>query len=196
MAGPGTDWTLAGPDRGLRAATHNFSGNRRTTAERILAVAAMLVTALVALAAGMMADRDLAVWQFAVLMLLAIDLGGGVFVNASAAAKRWYHRAGVPGWHHWAFVAVHLHPFLVAWLFPEAGWRWAACLYTATVIAAAAVLCVPLYLRRPVAMALAALILAVLPLAAAVPLHLAWIAPVFVIKLLIAHLLHEEPYAP
>lgn len=195
MTRPQADWTLAGPERGLRAAARNFSGNRRTRAERVLAVAAMLGTALVALAAATIGAPDLAVWQLAVLMLLAVDLGGGVFVNASAAAKRWYHRPGVPGWHHWAFVAAHLHPFLVAWLFPEAGWRWAACLYAATVMAAAVVLGAPLYLRRPVALTLAALILAALPLAAPVPLHLAWIAPVFVIKLLIAHSLHEEPYA-
>ncbi len=192
---PESDWRIEGSERGIAAWLRNFSGNRRTRAERRLALIASAAAPVIALAAILMEGRGLAAWQIALLMVLAVDLGGGVFVNASAAAKRWYHRAGARDWHHFAFVALHLHPFAVAWALPEIGWTWAAYLYAATVAASGVVLAMPLYLRRPAALLLAAIVLAAMPLVAPVALIGAWIAPFFVLKLLVAHIVHEEPYA-
>lgn len=192
---PEPDWRLDGETSGLRAFFANFSGNRRSRWERRGAVLASAAAPALAIAAIVAAGADLAAWQIALLMVLAVDLGGGVFVNASAAAKRWYHRAGARDWHHAAFVAAHLHPFAVAWALPGVDWAWAAALYGGTMLAALAVLACPPYLRRPVALTLAALVLAVLPLAAPAPVLIVWFAPFFVLKLLVAHILHEEPYA-
>ncbi|MGD1933042.1 MAG: hypothetical protein ACFB0Z_00805 [Candidatus Phaeomarinobacter sp.] len=192
---PQSDWDVEGPTSGFAAFMRNFSGNRRTTLERRAAFAAMTATPALALAAILIEGQALAIWQIVVLMALAVDLGGGVFVNATAAAKRWFHRIGARDWHHLAFVLLHIHPLLIAWLLPEFGWVWAAYLYAATVTSTVIVLACPLYLRRPMALTAAAFVLAVAPLLAGTPLLLAWIAPFYVLKLLVAHIVHEEPYA-
>jgi len=192
---PESDWNIDGTTSGIAAFMRNFSGNRRTLLERRAALIVMTAAPALALAAVLLEGRALATWQITVLMVLAVDLGGGVFVNATAAAKRWYHRMGARDWHHLAFVLVHIHPVLVAWAFPEFGWVWAVYLYAATVLSAIIVLACPHYLRRPVALTLAALVLAGAPFVASTPMFLAWIAPFYVLKLLVAHIVHEEPYA-
>lgn len=192
---PPSDWNIEGATSGFVAFMRNFSGNRRTRTERRIALAVSAFAPAVALAAVLVEGRALAAWQIIVLMVLAVDLGGGVFVNATAAAKRWYHRAGTQDWHHFVFVVLHIHPLLIAWAFPESGWMWAAFLYAATVGSTIMVLACPLYLRRPVALTAAAFVLAIAPLVASTPLLLAWIAPFYVVKLLVAHIVHEEPYA-
>jgi len=192
---PESDWSIEGAASGIQAFLRNFSGNRRTLLERRAALVVMTAAPALALAALLLEGRALATWQIVVLMVLAVDLGGGVFVNATAAAKRWYHRMGARDWHHLVFVLTHVHPFFVAWMLPEFGWAWAAYLYAATVLSTVVVLACPPYLRRPVALTLAAFVLAGAPMVASTPLLLAWIAPFFVLKLLVAHIVHEEPYA-
>ncbi len=192
---PPSDWNIEGAASGFVAFMRNFSGNRRTRMERHIALAVSAFAPALALAAVLVEGRALAAWQIIVLMVLAVDLGGGVFVNATAAAKRWYHRAGARDWHHLVFVVLHIHPLLIAWAFPESGWMWAAFLYAATVGSTIMALACPLYLRRPVALTAAAFVLAIAPLVASTPLLLAWIAPFYVVKLLVAHIVHEEPYA-
>lgn len=192
---PDSDWKVEGATTGFAAFMRNFSGNRRTALERRAALAVMTAAPLLALVAILVEGRSLAMWQIVLLMVLAVDLGGGVFVNATAAAKRWYHRMGARDWHHLTFVLLHVHPLLVAWLFPESGWAWAAYLYGATVLSTMVVLACPHYVRRPVALTAAAFVLAGAPLVTSAPLLLAWIAPFYVLKLLVAHIVHEEPYA-
>lgn len=190
-----SDWNIEGATSGIVAFMRNFSGNRRTLLERRAALVVMAAAPALALAALLVEGRALATWQIVALMVLAVDLGGGVFVNATAAAKRWYHRASARDWHHLAFVLLHIHPLLVAWAIPESGWMWAAYLYAATVTSTVIVLACPHYLRRPVALTAAAFVLAAAPLVASTSLLLAWIAPFYVVKLLVAHIVHEEPYA-
>jgi hypothetical protein len=134
--------------------------------------------------------------QIGVVALLAFDLSGGVITNATSAAKRWYHRQGQGLRQHLAFVLPHgVHLALLAWLFPALGWIFALLCYLYLVTATIAVLRAPLYLQRPVAL-IAYVGALLLNLVLAPPPALAWIAPLFFLKLLVAHLLTEAPFQP
>lgn len=127
--------------------------------------------------------------QLGVAGLLAFDLFGGVAVNASGAARRFYHRPGRGARDHLAFVAAHtLHVLLVAWLFRASDWGWAAGHSAVLLTAAAGVLLTPRPHRRAVAMlAFAAVVLVLAPLSPTPGME--WFVPVLLLKLLLAYLL-------
>lgn len=78
---------------------------------------------------------------------------------------------------------------------PDATWRWALAWYVALLLSTAAVVTAPLYLRRPLGFAAFTLTLIAAPIVAA-PDGLAWLGPVLLLKLAVAHALREEPYRP
>ncbi|MFC8191656.1 hypothetical protein ACFUMH_08335 [Cellulomonas sp. NPDC057328] len=189
------DWRApAGrPDWLLGAGT--TPGERAT-----VAVATAAGTAGVVAAA---ATTSWAPWQWAVVLVLAVDVVGGVTANALSTAKRQYHGPRDAGAGRGArllrsspaFTAAHVHPLVLALLLPGAGWGWATFWYAGCLASVLAVHAVPLHLRRPVAFgALATLLVAAGPVGA--PAGLAWFGPVLAVKLVAAHAVREEPYRP
>ncbi|MFC4373187.1 hypothetical protein ACFO5K_03650 [Nocardia halotolerans] len=144
--------------------------------------------ALGAATAGVLA-RDESALVIVVVALVGFDLFGGAVVNATAAAKRWFHRPGRGTRHHLAFVAVHVQPFLLALVVPGFGWVAAAAVYTIMLAAAVAVTSAPPHLRTPVAFAAAVFGVVITTAVLTVPAFLLWFGPVLLIKLLLAHLL-------
>ena len=136
-------------------------------------------------------------WQLGLITLLGFDLVGGVLTNATAAAKRWYHRPG-QGWRqHMGFVCVHLlHVGLVALLLRGGDWLFWAGVSSYLLLAAGLILASPLYLQRPVALGLYGLaLLSDRYLFLPTP-GLEWFLPLSFLKLLVSHLLHETAYQP
>jgi hypothetical protein len=133
--------------------------------------------------------------QLIIVGFLVLDMVGGVITNATSAAKRWYHREGQGLNAHMMFVLLHiLQPTLVMVFFDRWNWQFVAGTFGYVVIAALLILATPLYLQRPLALLLTAggimLGLYVLP----VPQYFDWFVPLYFIKLLVSHLLREEPY--
>jgi len=137
-------------------------------------------------------------WHWLLVVGLAADLVGGVVANSLAPAKRLYHQPLADGhsraeWilrNRLAFTALHVHPFLVAALFPGAGWAWAAGWYAAVLLGVGLVLAMPLQLKRPAGMGTAALA-ALAAGAADGPAGMDWLGPVLVLKLVVAHAVPE-----
>lgn len=127
-----------------------------------------------------------------VLAALGFDLAGGVVVNATPAAGRRFHHG--PGWRRRAvlFVAAHVHPFIVAAFFPSQTWWSSAALYAGLVLSVLLIATAPLPLRRPTAFACAAAMITWAVVTGPVDDALSWIAPLLVIKLLLAHLLTDS----
>ena len=192
-----TDWWLPQPREGLIGQLDRLIGPGATNAELCL----QLIPAVIAAVAAPIYASTLPVQetplQLGLIAVLAFDLVGGVLTNATAAAKRWYHRPGQEWRQHLAFVVVHvLHIFLVAWLFR--GGDWGFLLGVSGYLLGAAVVIVrsPLYLQRPIAVGLYGIALLgdcylVLPTPG-----LEWFLPLFFLKLLVSHLLKEKPYSP
>lgn len=144
-----------------------------------------------ALAAGAAAADRMPGLAVAVVAVVAFDQFGGAVVNATATAKCRFHRPGRTRRHHFAFVAGHVQPFLLALVVPGFGWGAAGLVYGLAICGAALVLAVPAHVRRPVAFAVAVLATGAVAAFATVPAVLQWFAPVLLVKLLPAHLLPE-----
>lgn len=192
-------WTPPTPRAGLAGAWDKFIGPGATQAELWLQLLGGLgLTAVLALT--ILSQRHALNWntgQWIIFLLLAFDLSGGILTNATATAKRWYHRPGQRAIDHFGFVAVHgVHLALIAWLFRDGDWLFFAIYYGYLLGATAVILRTPLYLKRPLTLLLYSGILLlnssyILPAPG-----FGWFIPFFYLKLLVAHLLPEAPFQP
>ncbi len=190
-------WNPPPPRTGWNGAWDRLIGPGATRAELWLQLVGAVGLAVALLAVAVRAaTTPLTMLQLGVLALLAFDLSGGIITNATSTSKRWYHREGQRWPQHLAFVLPHgVHLAVLVWLFPALGWSFALLSYLYLIAVTFIIVFVPLYLQRPVALMayvgalLLNLLLAPLP-------ELAWVLPVFFLKLLVAHLLKEAPYRP
>jgi hypothetical protein len=174
------------PRAGFLSRWDTLIGPGSTAAEQWL----ILGTALAGAAVAVWAGRGLG-WtaaQWAVVVIIALDLFGGVPGNATISSRRWYHRPGRRPQDHFIFVAVHLFHLIPVVLFFDTGWLWVAGAYGYLLTLAVVILAVPSYLRGAVALVatMGGVLLALYALPA-VP-GLEWLLPVFYLKLLAGHL--------
>lgn len=194
---PHINWNYPTPKVGWQGEIDKFIGPGSTSAELWLQT---FFTLSFGLFVPLYAWFNQLTWtaiQFIFATLLALDMAGGIVTNATSSAKRWYHRPEQTTRDHLLFVAVHiLHLFLVAWLFRAGDWLFAGILTLYLLGATLLILKTPLYLQRPMAYGLFALSLLFnfyffTPISG-----LEWFVPFLFFKLLVSHLLREEPYRP
>ncbi len=190
---PKVAWEPKEPKNGFE----KFVGPGATRAELLLQfVPAFLAPVLViwhALSSGV----GWGIAHYIVAALLAVDMVGGVLTNATAAAKRWYHREGQGFRQHYGFVMIHaLQLGLVAFLFRDLDWLFFVVFYTYLLVTAALLLRAPLYLQRPLALLLLLIAIALDQYGFSPTPGFEWFVPVFFLKLLVSHLLKEAPYEP
>jgi hypothetical protein len=188
------DWSYPPPRKGLFGVLDQILGPGATPAEVGLQMLISLVAMVAVVVYAFLSHLGWNWLQYLIAAVIAFDIAGGVFTNATSAAKRWYHRPGQGFWQHLEFTAIHIHPFIIAWLFLGMDWSYGLIVYGYLLIATLVILLVPQYLQRPVAMAAYAggllVALYVVPL---IP-GLEWFVPFFYLKLLVSHLVKEEPY--
>jgi hypothetical protein len=132
-------------------------------------------------------------WMIAIAVLLGFDLGGGVVTNATASAKRWFHRDGQGFAQHLGFIAVHvLHLAVIAFVVLPASWHYFLAASGMLLGGAVIILLAPSALIRPVALALFAVVLVVHRGVLPIPPGFEWFTPVFFLKLFVSHLVPEE----
>lgn len=186
------------PRTGWRGEFDKFIGPGATSAELILQFGTASIIGLFCFLIYLHHNPD-SPWKLnAVVLLLGIDLVGGVVTNSTSAAKRWYHRAGQGFRQHMTFIAIHaLQIFLVACLFTDNSLLYFGVVYSLLLLSSVLVLTVPLYLQRPVAMSIVA---GFIPFSMSnlVPktLGLDWFIPLLFLKLLVAHLTFETAFQP
>lgn len=193
------EWIPPKPRPGLAGEWDKFIGPGATNAELWLQwVGALGLTAVLTLInLNQRTALNWSTWQWLIFLLFAFDLSGGIVTNATATAKRWYHRAGQRFMDHFGFVAIHgLHLALVAWLFRDGDWLYFAVYYGWLLAGTAVLLRTPLYLKRPLAMLLYSITLLLNTNFIQPTAGLAWLIPFFFLKLLVAHLLPEAPFHP
>ena len=189
-------WAPPEPRSGLAGAWDKFVGPGQTTAEFWLGMIPGFLAGIAAPAYALYNQLGWSTVQLIIAALFAFDLTGGVIVNASSSAKRWYHRPGQDIKHLLGFTAVHIHPLLIAWLWRGSDWAYFGTTYGYLLLAALLILKMPLYLQRPFAMLLylGGLLLSLYILAPTAGLE--WFLPFFYLKLLVCHLLKEAPFRP
>ncbi|MBD1942554.1 hypothetical protein H6F50_09325 [Coleofasciculus sp. FACHB-712] len=169
-------------------------GPGATPAENILILTSAFVGA--ALAAFRLWLLGFGFLPIAVGAIIGFDIIGGAVCNATDTTKRWYHRPEVNSVEHITFILPHLlHIALAAWFFRVGvGFDWnyftsvSACLLLATAV----VLAVPVYLKRPLAVGLYLIAVAIGLYKVGFTPGLEWFIPALFLKLLIGHLVPER----
>lgn len=180
-----------------------FMGADATLAEKALISCAAVAAPVLLYMLAWKGQVDWALWQWALAVLFAIDIAGGVVATASSAQKRLSFSPPNPvdGWavrlvkrHPLLFPLAHIHPFLLAWAF-GGGAVYGVVWYATPVLSHMLIHRLPLYLRRPVALGLVAAAFLVSLYGVEAPRGFEWFAPLFMLKLVSGHALREEPYA-
>lgn len=134
--------------------------------------------------------------QYILAFFIALDIVGGAVTMAAQPGKRWYHRPGQGAKQHLGFILMHVHPFLVAWLFApqDQGMLWGYALtgYIYLLLAAPVILFAPVPLKRPLSAAFIAGGCLLNGLVVTPPPGFVWFLPVFYLKLLMSHLVPEK----
>lgn len=191
------DWQIPAARAGYKGKLDKLIGPGATRAEK------NVQTYIPFIAAGILAfcvyqtGIDWSWVQYLVAILLTVDMLGGVITNATSSAKRWFHREGEGFKQHMSFISIHFIQLTIfSYFFLEFDLWWIASAGAYMLLASAAILLTPLYLQRPIALTLysGSLILSLYVFETAVGLE--WFLPVFYLKLLISHILREEPYRP
>lgn len=191
-------WEPPTPREGWRGSLDRFFGPGTTPTEYLLqgAVIAVLTALIVALTlrAG---SLELTWRQWLVLLVMAIEITGGIVTNATSPAKRWYHREALGFGDQLGFVALHgVHLVLFTLVLGGMGWGATALCYGLLLATAAVLLRVPLYLQRPLALSLYAGLLLLSFVLVPPASGFAWFLPFFFLKLEVSHLVREAPFRP
>ena len=191
------DWTIPELRAGWRGQIDKLIGPGATKAELNLQLYVPLLAVAIVIAIGLTNDYEWTWGQYTVAGFIALDMVGGIATNLTSAAKRWNFREGNGFNAHMTFIGIHiLQLLLVSYFFLDLDLTWVAINYLFLMVSCALILKTPLYLQRAVSgMAfVTAVILSLYILEA--PLHLEWFLPLFYYKLLVSHVVREEPYSP
>jgi len=191
------NWNFPPPKSGFLGLLDQLIGPDATRTEVALQLIVSVLAAILAPLYASQVVEDWSLLQHIICSVLAFDIGGGIITNATSSAKRWYHRPGQGFIQHFGFVLLHLlHLFLVSYLYLALNIGWILIAGGYLLFSAVVILLVPLYLQRPIGMLTYACGLLSALYGLSQPLGLEWFLPLFYLKLLVSHLLKEEPYRP
>jgi cell division protein FtsW (lipid II flippase) len=191
------DWTIPELRTGWRGQIDKIIGPGATKAEINLQLYLPLLAVVAVLSIGVFNNYNWTWGQYAISAFIVLDMVGGIATNLTSTAKRWNFREGNGFKEHMIFISIHIiQLLLVSYFFLDFDLAWAFQNYAFLLLAGIIILKTPLYLQRAVSgMAfVVALILSMYVFAA--PLHLEWFLPLFYYKLLVSHVVREEPYSP
>lgn len=140
--------------------------------------------------------------QIVVAAVLTLDMIGGVLSNSLGSMKRFLHTdqsleltmLGKLVGSKFLFPAIHFQLFAVPLCF-DITWSYAFFWYAMMMGSIVFLHFVPMYLHRPIALLIVMLSIVLATLIPA-PVGLEWLAPIFMIKLVLSHGVREEPYRP
>ena len=190
------DWTTPELRTGWRGQIDKIIGPGATKAEINLQLYVPLLAVVTVIAISIFNNYDWTWGQYTVAALIALDMVGGIATNLTSAAKRWNFREGNGFKAHMTFISIHIiQLLLVSYFFLDFDLAWVILNYVFLMLVCVFILKTPMYLQRAVSgMAFViALILSMYIFAA--PLHLEWFLPLFYYKLLVSHVVREEPYS-
>lgn len=191
------DWNVPAVRSGFFGQIDKLIGPGATKAEKNLQLYIPFGAAILLVFYGYIAQYDWSWSQSLIAGLLTVDIIGGIITNATSSAKRWFHREGQGFKQHMSFILTHFTQLsLFSYVFMEFDLMWIAMAGGFMLLACAVILKTPLYLQRPVALMLYSLSMIVVINSFDAPQGLEWFLPLFYLKLLISHVLREEPYRP
>jgi len=126
--------------------------------------------------------------QHIVAAILVIEVCGGAIVFNTPQAKLWIHREGRGFWHFLVFNALHVGPFVVAYLYyPKMNWSFALSVYGVMIVTTIVILKVPLRYKGIAASVVVVSGCRIFEIIEAPPPGFVWFEPVYYMKLLLLH---------
>lgn len=180
------------PRTGLRGSWDRLVGPDTARAENWLILGFAFVFSGAVFVYTQVAELGWSPLQIAIVLLFSLDIAGGVIANTTVAGSRWWHRPSQSRRRHLRFIALHVHPFILAAIFPVLTWAEATIAYGFLLSSAVIVLAVSKRLRRPIAMGLFAIGLLLALYVVTLPHGLEWFLPLFYLKLLPGHLVPSK----
>lgn len=162
--------------------------------QRRLALGAGLAGVAIATVCAGLAGAAWSGWQWALALVVAFDLSGGVVALCLQPAIRKMRPAGEP-LRPVLFSAFHVHPFVLGLALPEADLAMMLALYLSAAAGVIASILVSVPYRGAVALGWCAGALALLALAGGLP-GLEWLAPAYLLKLVGSHAVPPEKADP
>ncbi|WP_050905845.1 hypothetical protein [Vibrio campbellii] len=191
------DWSVPQARAGFWGGIDKLIGPGATKAEKNLQLYAPFAAGFVVMIYAYFAQLGWTTTQYVIAGLLTVDIIGGIITNATSTAKRWFHREGQGFKQHMSFILTHFVQLsLYSWAFLNLDIMWIVVIGGYMVLACSLVMKTPLYLQRPVALTLYSLSVIISIYWAQAPQGLEWFLPLFYLKLLVSHVLREEPYRP
>jgi len=191
------DWNVPDTRLGFWGVIDKLIGPGATKAEKKLQLYIPFGAGILLVVYAYIAQHGWSWSQYLIAGLLTVDIVGGIITNATSSAKRWFHREGQGFTQHIRFILTHFAQLsLFSWAFLEFDLMWIVMAGGFMVLACMLILQTPQYLQRPVALMLYSLSLLLAIYLFAAPQGLEWFLPLFYLKLLISHVLREEPYRP
>ena len=191
------DWDYPEQGEGTSRIVSELIGPGATRAEIVLVSLAGLLGGLVFILYQYFVGLGWDLLQLIVGAVVAFDIAGGVVANSTSTAKRWYHRKEQGFKQHFGFILVHfIHPLLITVFFTSFDWIFFITIYGYLLVSSLIVLGVPLYLKRPVSvLMISGAILVNAYILVPIP-GFEWFIPIFMLKLVMGHIVREEPYRP
>lgn len=180
------------PRTGLRGSWDRLVGPDTTRAEKWLILGFAFVFSGVVFVYTQVTELGWSPLQIAIVLLFSLDIAGGVIANTTVAGSRWWHRPSQSRRVQLRFVGLHVHPFILAAIFPVPTWVDATIAYGFLLVSTGIVLGVSERLRRPVAMGLFAIGVLLALYVVTLPRGLEWFLPLFYLKLLPGHLVPSK----
>ncbi|MFV8437320.1 hypothetical protein [Vibrio owensii] len=191
------DWSVPQARAGFWGGIDKLIGPGATKAEKNLQLYVPFAAGSVVVIYAYFAQLGWTTTQYVIAGLLTVDIIGGIITNATSTAKRWFHREGQGFKQHMSFILTHFVQLsLYSWAFLNLDIMWIVVIGGYMVLACSLVMKTPLYLQRPVALTLYSLSVIISIYWAQAPQGLEWFLPLFYLKLLVSHVLREEPYRP
>jgi hypothetical protein len=189
------DWDIPEKSKGFGRIVDELIGPGATRAEIALVLLVGLIGGISMILYQYLAGLGWNLLQIAVAAFLAFDISGGVIANSTSTAKRWYHREGHDAKQHMGFVFAHIiYPLAVTALWLSFDWIYFLIVFGLLLVASGVVVAVPLYLKRPVAVLMVCVSLLVSTYILTPIPGLEWFMPFLFLKLVMGHIVREEPY--
>ena len=127
-------------------------------------------------------------WQKVVAFVIVFDVVGGAIVFNTSQAKFWYHRPERKFWDFFRFNALHIHPFIIAWVFfPHMNWIYGVSVYSVMIVSTVVVLLLPIRYKGIAAAIVVVAGCRVFEVFEGPPVGFLWFEPVYYMKVLLGH---------
>jgi hypothetical protein len=191
------DWEYPEAGGGFDRVVAELIGPGATRAEIALVFCIGILAGISQIVYQLFAGLGWDIIQLAIATFMAFDIAGGVAANSTSTAKRWYHREEKGKKDHIGFVLIHgIYILLVTVFFNSFDWIFFTLVYGYLILTSVMVVMMPLYLRRPTSVTLfAGGLLMNIYILTPIP-GLEWFVPMLYLKLIIGHIVQEEPYRP